>query len=259
MLTPSSNTALEPLTSELVAPLGDAVSVHYARFRVTQIGLDAASDGQFQLEPILAAADLLADARPHVIAWNGTSASWLGAQTDIRLCDAVHARTGVATTSWMLAFEALCAARGVRRLGLVTPYTSDVQDRISANFAAAGLTVVAEAHCGLRDNFAFAEVPEDQVAGMCRAVSGARPDAVAIVCTNMRGARLVPALEAELDVPVFDSVAVTLWGALVASGGPASALVRFGGPFRESDATAPSVRQSPRGAGLDRRAPPTPA
>ena len=31
-------------------------------------------------------------------------------------------------------------------------------------------------------------------------------EAVAIVCTNLRGAPLVPALEAELGIPIVDSV-----------------------------------------------------
>ncbi|MDR3496087.1 MAG: Asp/Glu/hydantoin racemase, partial [Ancalomicrobiaceae bacterium] len=37
MLTPSSNTVLEPVTSRILAGLAD-VSVHFSRFRVTAIG-----------------------------------------------------------------------------------------------------------------------------------------------------------------------------------------------------------------------------
>src|SRR5476651_1416083 len=39
MLTPSSNTVLEPVTAQIVAGLTD-VTVHFSRFRVTEIGLD---------------------------------------------------------------------------------------------------------------------------------------------------------------------------------------------------------------------------
>ena len=55
VLTPSSNTALEPLTSAMVAAL-PGVSAHFGRFRVTEISLGAGSMGQFELEPILHAA-----------------------------------------------------------------------------------------------------------------------------------------------------------------------------------------------------------
>lgn len=231
MLTPSSNTILEPETQVLIAPLGAAASVHFARFRVTQIGLDAAADSQFALDPILAAADLLADAKPSVIAWNGTSASWRGFDSDDRLCAEIEHRTGVPATSAMKAFNTAMALLGVRRLGLVTPYTTDVQQAIARNYAAIGIDVVAEAHAGLRDNFSFCSLTEDRVAEMCRDVAVARPDAIAIVCTNMRGARHAAALEAELGVVILDSVAVTLWGCLQRAGVPTVPLEQFGRVF----------------------------
>ena len=231
MLTPSSNTVLEPETQALVAPLGAAASVHFARFRVTQIGLDAAADSQFALEPILAAADLLADAKPAVIAWNGTSASWRGFDSDDRLCAEIEARTGVPATSAVKAFNGAMAALGVRKLGLVTPYTADVQQAIARNYAGIGIEVVAEAHAGLRDNFSFCTLSEDRVADMCREVAAAGPDAIAIVCTNMRGARRAAALEAELGVTILDSVAVTLWGSMQRAGVATAPLLSFGRVF----------------------------
>ncbi len=231
MLTPSSNTVLEPETQALIAPLEGRASVHFARFRVTQIGLDAAADSQFALEPILAAADLLADAKPAVIAWNGTSASWRGFDSDDRLCAAITERSGVPATSAIRALNGAMAALGVRRLGLVTPYTEDVQQAIARNYAAQGIEVVAEVHAGLRENYAFCRLSEAKVAEMCREVASARPDAIAVVCTNMRGARNVAALEAELGVPILDSVAVTLWGCLQAAGADMAPLAPLGRLF----------------------------
>ena len=81
VLTPSSNTALEPLPQALIAGLPE-VSVHFSRFSVTQIALSADALGQFQRERILDAARLLADAHVDVIGWSGTSAGWLGFDTD---------------------------------------------------------------------------------------------------------------------------------------------------------------------------------
>lgn len=231
MLTPSSNTVLEPETQALMQPLGAAASVHFARFRVTQIGLDADADSQFALEPILSAADLLADAKPAVIAWNGTSASWRGFESDTALCAAIEARTGIPATSAIVSLNAAIKALGVRRLGLVTPYTSDVQKEITRRYAGHGITIVAEEHAGLRDNFSFCELSENEVADMCRQVAAGRPDAIAIVCTNMRGARRAAALEAELGLPILDSVAVTLWGCLHRAGIRTDPLTRFGRLF----------------------------
>lgn len=231
MLTPSSNTVVEPFTSAMTWPLFPDVSVHYARFRVTKIALDSASDSQFALEPILQAAGLLADARLDLIAWNGTSASWLGFDTDKRLCAAITERTGIPATSAILSLNRLLDAMNVKRLGLVTPYTDDVQQKIIANYAAIGVETVAERHSGRSDNFSFAEVSEAEIAAMCREVAKAKPDAIAIVCTNMRGPLIAPELEKELGIPVLDSVAFTLWGCLMETGVDTQKLGQFGRMF----------------------------
>lgn len=231
MLTPSSNTVLEPFTAAMAWPLFPEVSVHFSRFRVTKIALDAASNSQFALEPIVQAAELLADARLDVIAWNGTSASWLGFDTDERLCAAITVRTGVASTSAILSLNRLLRNMSVRRLGLVSPYTDDVQQKIIANYAAIGIDTVAERHSGRDDNFSFAEVTEAEIAAMCREVAMAKPDAIAIVCTNMRGPMIAPQLEEELGIPVLDSVAFALWGCLAETRVDMQRLARFGRMF----------------------------
>lgn len=231
MLTPSSNTVVEPYTSALAWPLFPDVSIHFGRFRVTKIALDAGSDQQFALDPILQAADLLADARPDVIAWNGTSASWLGFDTDRHLCDAITARTGIAATSAILGLNQLLAELGARRLGLVTPYTADVQTRIIDNYAEIGIETVAERHSGRSDNFSFAEVSEAEIEAMCEDVAQSRPDAIAIVCTNMRGPLIAPALEKRLGIPVLDSVSFTLWASLRQAHIPMHALAEYGRLF----------------------------
>jgi len=72
MLTPSSNTTLEPVTAAMLAGVPEA-SAHFGRFRVTEIALSDSALAQFDDREILAAAELLADARLDVIGWNGTS------------------------------------------------------------------------------------------------------------------------------------------------------------------------------------------
>lgn len=236
MLTPSSNTALEPLTSAMLAGL-DGVSAHFSRFRVTEIGLSPAALDQFATEGILAAAELLADARVDVIGWNGTSAAWLGFERDEALCAAITARTGIPACTAVLAFRDLFRLGGFGRIGLVTPYSADVQARILKNWTAAGLPCGAERHLGLRDNFSFAEVGEDDIARMVREVAREGCDVAAIVCTNLRGSALAPALERELGIVVLDSISVTLWKCLMLAGRDPAALRDWGGPFALGPAT----------------------
>lgn len=215
VLTPSSNTILEPATAAILEGFSQPqVSAHFSRFSVTRIALSQSANDQFRLDPMLAAARLLADAKVGVIAWSGTSASWLGPDWDKSLCAAILKATGIPAVTAVGAIEELIARRGARRIGLVTPYTDDVQKKIAANYAAAGIEVAAEAHSGLSDNYSFSEVGDDSVAAMCRKVAEARPEAIVIMCTNMRGARFMAALESETGVPVLDSTAAVVWKAL---------------------------------------------
>ena len=232
MLTPSSNTVLEPISAAMLAALPD-VSVHFGRFRVTEIALDPGALGQFDVKPMLDAASLLGDAKVSAIVWNGTSGSWLGFETDRELCAAIQAHTGVPATSATLALDEVFRRTGVRRYGLVTPYLSAVQDRIVRNFAAEGYECVAEAHENLRDNFSFSTVSAEQLSTMIRRVASHRPQAICILCTNLCGAPLVEELEEELGLPIYDSVAAAVWGGLRLADVPQSEVSDWGSLFRE--------------------------
>ena len=209
MLTPSSNTVLEPYTSAMLAPYGDAASAHFGRFQVVEISMSEASQAQFAVEPILDAAERLGEANPHLIAWNGTSASWLGLDKDRALCAAITERTGVPATSTTLAYDALLRAMGVRRLGLVTPYVAEIESRMIAAYRARGIDVVSHARLDDKGNFSFATYPSEQVGDMVLRVADAKPDAIAIVCTNFRGAPVAARIEEITGIPVLNSVAVT--------------------------------------------------
>lgn len=233
MLTPSSNTVLEPVTTRMLLGLPE-VSAHFGRFRVTRIALSEQALAQFDPAPILEAAHLLADAKVDVIAWNGTSAGWLGFDSDERLCAAITAATGVPATSSVLALNQALALFGARTLGLVTPYTTDVQDRIVANYAAHGIPVIAERHFGDPGNFSFATFEEPEIAGLVRAVAAARPDAITALCTNLRATALVPALEAETGIPILDSIAVVVWAALRLAGADPARIRTWGQLFQHA-------------------------
>ncbi len=92
MLTPSSNTTLEPICSNMVAGKETIVTMHYGRFSVTKISLEEDALAQFDMKPMLQAARLLADADVDVIAWNGTSGGWLGFDIDRQLCARIRRR-----------------------------------------------------------------------------------------------------------------------------------------------------------------------
>ena len=231
VLTPSSNTALEPLTSEIVRALPGA-SVHFSRFKVTEIALGATALGQFDDEKILAAAELLADARVDVIGWSGTSSGWLGFEADHRLCERIQSRTGIRATTAVLALNELLAIKGIRRLGLVTPYTADVQQKIVEQYGRMGVEVVAQRHLGISENHAFAAVDPGRLVALMEEVADARPEALTTFCTNLRAAPLAPRIEASLGIPLLDTVSTTVWGMLRAAGHSPAPITGWGGLFQ---------------------------
>lgn len=231
MLTPSSNTVLEPSTYAMLRDV-PTVTAHFSRFKVTEIALDDSALGQFDYQPILSASELLAHAKCDVIAWNGTSAAWLGFDRDEELVRRIEKKTGIRATTCVLGYRMLVQRLGLKNIGLVSPYIDDVQERIMANWGKAGLKVGAERHSGLADNFSFSTITEDQISDSIREVAAAGCDCAVILCTNMRGAVPAAELESDLDIPILDSVAVTLWAALDAIGGDKAPFQKWGRMFK---------------------------
>ena len=218
MITPSSNTVLESVTTRVIAPYIERFTVHYTRIVVKTISLEAESLQQFTRAKMLEAARLLADAQVDVIAWNGTSASWTGVADDEALCAAITAETGAmattATLAQLRAFETL----GVHRFALAVPYLDNVRQAIVRNFESLGIPCPASAGLNLSINREFAEVERSEIRTLLRRVDHPEAEAIAVVCTNFAGADLVEELEAELGKPIVDSVLVVLWDALRLAG-----------------------------------------
>lgn len=232
MLTPSSNTTLEPITTAMLVGLPE-VSVHFSRFPVTEIALSDRALEQFEEAPILRAAELLSHAKVNVLAWNGTSAGWRGFAADQGLCAAIHRATGIHTCTSVLALNEIFTRTGVKRFALVSPYRDDVQKAIVRNYAASGFECVAERHLELQDNFSFSTVAADQLRDMVRAVAKARPDAITIFCTNLRGAPLVEELESETGIPIYDTIATAVWKSLRMAGVDVQRVLGWGRLFQE--------------------------
>ncbi|KAF4779153.1 ABC transporter [Colletotrichum scovillei] len=201
IITPSSNTSLEPLTQAIISGLPD-VTVHFSRFRVLKISLDDDGLDQFQTDNLISAAQLLADAEVDMIGWSGTSSGWLGFEADERLCTAITAATGIPATTSVLALNKALQKFDVKDLGLVTPYTDAVQEAIIRNYSR--LTV----------NSSFGRVDETTLDGLVSAVAAQRPEAIAIFCTNLRAAQRVAFWEDKHDILVLDTVITVIWDML---------------------------------------------
>jgi maleate isomerase len=232
MLTPSSNTVLEPICTRMLEGLPD-VTAHFGRFRVVEISFGDQARGQFEDAPMLAAAELLADAKCHSICWNGTSAGWFGFERDRDLCRAIEARTGIRACSSVLAIDEIFRKTGVTRFGMVSPYIDDIQNAIVANFKREGFECSGERHLGIKVNFDFSEVTEAQLVAMTREVAASKPQAIIVFCTNLRGALIAEQLEREIGIPIYDTVSTAVWSSLRVAGVAPSRVQGWGRLFRE--------------------------
>ncbi|GAB2742288.1 maleate cis-trans isomerase family protein [Arthrobacter bambusae] len=219
MIVPSSNTCLEPQSYRILGDRED-VTIHFTRIPVTRIALDDSSDKQFDSAVMREAAALLATADVDVIAWNGTSGSWLGAAHDEALVREITEATGIPATTSTLAYLEAFKTFGTERIGMFTPYTGDVNQAVIESYEREGIKTVDHRHLDLSNNESFARVTDAEMLPGSLELAASNPDALIYLCTNLYGANITAEVEETTGVPVLDSVAVTLWHCLKLAGAP---------------------------------------
>jgi maleate isomerase len=220
ILVPSSNTALEPLTTAILSshpsnqPLPLTITAHYSRFHVTTIGLSNTALSQFEPDKILAAAKLLAHANVDIIGWSGTSSGWLGFPADEELCKMITDATGIPSTTSVLGLNKALKMLQCEKLGLVTPYLDDVQAAIVKNYKGIGIDAGFERHLKRSDNVKFADLGAETFDPMVQAVVKEGATAVSTFCTNLSAAQFAERWEREYGIVVLDTVTTVVWDAL---------------------------------------------
>lgn len=224
-ITPSSNIIVERVSLAMTRDVPD-VSPHFARF-----GFAGPSDTvveDYHWPSMMGAAQLLADAHVDLICWNGSKGGELGFDRDRVLCQRIEDELGIPAVTSVLALDQLLRGAGIERIAFVTPFRQPVNDKIVRGWTAAGYDCIADLGAGLSDNFSYSTMAPDVLKGMARQVAAEKPDAILFYCTNLPGAGLCADMEAELGIPVLDSVSAGVWGALSSLGLSASLPRKWG-------------------------------
>ncbi|WP_412564354.1 Asp/Glu racemase [Thalassobius sp. MITS945101] len=117
-----------------------------------------------------------------------------------------------AVTNPLTAALAACAALGIRRLGVLTPYIETVSRPLCDAFQSAGIAVTGHLSFGEEEEAKVARIDPASIAAGARNVGqSADCDAVFLSCTNLRCFGIIDDLEAELDKPVLSSNQVLFW------------------------------------------------
>lgn len=210
LIVPSSNPVIEGYLQRTPVTARLGIDVLVTRARVRRIAADDDADAQFGAAALSAAAGLLADAEVSLICWAGTSGCWLGGDQEDAVLARASAAACVPVTSSRTALLAALAEQPGAPLGVLTPYVTEVHDRVVATVRAAGGTVVADRGLGLERNLDFAAIPAAVLEASLRALASAGAQSLAVVCTNVPG--VLPSLAAA-PFTVVDSVLATLWHA----------------------------------------------
>jgi maleate isomerase len=211
IVVPSVNTVMEPWAQRTAPP---GVDVHFSRMfipdllsRETLIEMDR-TEGMDGIRQV-------ASARPNVIAYGCTASSIVqGVAYDQHLREDIETRFKVAATTAAHAILQAADALGVRKVSLVSPYTSAVAEAEHAYFESAGLKVLGGAHLGIADGFQLAAPTPDELFQLGRKGWSGASDALIISCLNTHSHAAIAALEEALGKPVITSTQATLWHAL---------------------------------------------
>lgn len=215
-ITPSSNAALEPLTSLMMHQISDKAAAYFSRVQVRTLTLDANDVNQFDIKKMNEAASLLSDAGVDLILWNGTSGAWTGKgfEADRELCAAITQATGVPASTSSLAQLEVLERYGIKKFALATPYVEDTARQMARTYQGAGYDIVSEARLNIAENKIIGGTPFDQIKQLLRDADSPEAECIVVGCTNLAAAIVIDEMEHELGKPIFDSVAVTLWQAL---------------------------------------------
>ena len=208
LLLPSSNTTMETDFYGM-APVG--VTVHSARMMLKSVTVEGLEE---MAGEALRAGALLATAKVDVLIYGCTSGSLIrGVDWERELVSSIEAKTGVPTVSTAGAVVEALKALGLRRVGVATPYTDDINGLERRFLEAQGFEVESILGLGLVDNHEIAAVPPEKIVELAEeAATGS--DGVFVSCTNLPAASLVHELEAKQRLPVVTSNQASMWAGL---------------------------------------------
>lgn len=203
LLIPSSNTVMEVDFYRHLAP---PVTLHTGRMFMEET--TAAGENRMLDEFTMPAAEAVATARPDVTVFGCTSAGALrGNDYDTELCERIAKVTNSTAVSVIRSVREALTRRGAQRIGVITPYVDELNEKIRASIEESGdVAVVDIVGLGIDENFTIAQVgPSDIVDFAVRSFGGKDIDLLFASCTNFRAVDALPDLERALSVPVVTS------------------------------------------------------
>jgi len=210
LLVPSVNTTEEPDFWRL-APEG--VTIHVARLKVKRMKtFEALRSMEKETEN---SAEQLADAEVNVIVYGCTSRSfWGGHEWNKQIIDEIQRKTGIPAITTTEAMERSLKEKKLKKISVVTPYVSEINERLEKYLNEAGIEVVDIKAFGILDGFDHAKIKPEEVYELARKADKPEAQGVFIACAQVRALPVLDSLEKDLRKPVISANQASLWLAL---------------------------------------------
>ncbi|WP_234835269.1 maleate cis-trans isomerase family protein [Sinorhizobium meliloti] len=160
---------------------------------------------------------LMPEHRLDVVAFGCTSGSMIiGPERITGIIEKV--RPGVKVCNPVSASLAAFATLGVRRIGLITPYSTEVNKRVERFLVREGLDIAARASFHQDSDISIACIREEDILRTEIDIGRRDVEAVFLSCTALRCSGIIDAVEATIGKPVVTSNQALAWDALRKAG-----------------------------------------
>jgi len=153
-----------------------------------------------------------------VVAFGCTSASMALGEAEV-FRQIRRVRPDAACTTPVTAAFAAFRALGARRIGVLTPYSAEVNAGVRTYLDKRGATVAAFGTFNKQDDRDAARISPESIAEGIRTLARSTAlDAVFVSCTSLRLSEIVADVEAEIEIPVTSSDHAMAWHCLRLAG-----------------------------------------
>lgn len=218
VLAPSTNTSVQPEFDAMRPP---GVTNHHSRLVIPDTKVTDDASFLAMLDNIrgalLPALDAALTCKPdHVVLGMSSETFWDGLRGSLQLRKRLEkrAKCGVAMGSDACRAALRAYGRGIRRLGVITPYMPVGDRQVRRFFGDCGYEVVHLLGLKCSSPVQIAHVPRRTLRDAILRVDRGRVDAVVQVGTNLAMAELAASAELWLDKPVIAINTATYWYAL---------------------------------------------
>jgi len=202
LIVPSSNSVMEV---DFYRRLPEDLTLHTARMYLQETTVEGESR---MLDDFLPrAVEDLRSVRPHVVVFGCTSAGALrGNAYEAGLVAEISRSCGCPVVSVISAVRRNFARIGAKTTVVITPYVSELNERVRKSVEEDGVRVLEIRGLGIDLNFEIANVDPSRIAEMAAGVARAHtPDAIFLSCTNFRGLEAADKVSRITGLPVVTS------------------------------------------------------